>query len=859
MALYDLGRDSYWVARAEDLLFLEVSVDRQAGTVTLYLPTQSVMEIAPDAGASPDTPWQLPLTGGGLSAIGGQAREDSITFAPTGGLDLERLLEKLQREPARKAFLRMPALLHLETVAESHWDLHPNPRTGGGGWTAIWQADLLDTGGPRVWHVREASPAPPLFNTRPASDFAQFADAFFRTRTSLTMMGANGWIDDRFFVQVQAHEGAPSMRFACRSGREVASHEVVPGVLSSGHRAQLDVERVRVITHGTFDGMGLTGATEADPYLNGKTYTFANLVETATLTVLDEVVAVGVDSPFRTVVYAGPRTVRVDRPEGPAFWVSQGGRRLPCALVGIDWEGRECGFTTPLVFRAATAGHQAMVDVFRSGGAEAGTVHLGGAPVALADRRGHPDIGPEAVTLPVHRMLLDLVADAAGPVLVPRQAEVALDAVQRLTGQAGLALCDLKHRVDGAGNFLTVAGDGLGVRFPAPAVGGLATPDTVLGAVNALRGAVPTLDPRQAFAQARLLGTDLVDLLADELGDLPKMDSLRLPDRIQTTYEWQPALQVGGRGIVRFEQGSSLMLQAVLEQPLDPQQPLNQQPTAPTVDVTGRLAKATICLLDMIAVRFETLTFRTPPNSAPVVTATGVTVTLSKDLSFIQDLAEQVRDFADGSPVTVDATGVQAGYDVALPDIGFGVFSLTNVSLGAHVRIPFTSEPASVRFNFGTRAAPFTLGVGIFGGGGYVALEASSKELTVEASLEFGGDFAIAVVAAEGHVYAMGGIAFVRGDNTVRLEGFLRCGGQLTVLDVVGVSVDFQVALGYVDDSRGARVYGSAIVTVGVEVLVFHESVSFTVEKSFAVGEHASPAELPVDEPSFDAFCDAFA
>ena len=196
---------------------------------------------------------------------------------------------------------------------------------------------------------------------------------------------------------------------------------------------------------------------------------------------------------------------------------------------------------------------------------------------------------------------------------------------------------------------------------------------------------------------------------------------------------------------------------------------------------------------------------------------------------------------------------------MALPDFGFGCSAWSNVSLGAHVRVPFTSAPSSVRFNFGRRDAPFTLGVGIFGGGGYVALEATSKELkTVEASLEFGGDFAIAVVVAEGHVYAMGGITFILGE-TVRLEGFLRCGGQLTVLDVVTLSVEFEVALGYVDDTRGARVYGVATVTVGVDVLLFHESVSFTVEKSFPVGDPASPAELTLDEPAFDAFCDAFA
>ena len=110
----------------------------------------------------------------------------------------------------------------------------------------------------------------------------------------------------------------------------------------------------------------------------------------------------------------------------------------------------------------------------------------------------------------------------------------------------------------------------------------------------------------------------------------------------------------------------------------------------------------------------------------------------------------------------MDSSGITAGYTLSLPDFGFGVFSLSNVSLGADVQVPFTATPASVRFNFGERNAPFTLGVGIFGGGGYVALEATSRELkTIEASLEFGGDFAISVFVAQGHIFAMGGISFL--------------------------------------------------------------------------------------------------
>jgi hypothetical protein len=86
MALYDLGQDKYWVARAEDLLFLEVSVDRQADTITMFFPTQSVMETTPLVNLAPGNHWQTPLTAAGFSALGGHAGEDQITFALTDGL-----------------------------------------------------------------------------------------------------------------------------------------------------------------------------------------------------------------------------------------------------------------------------------------------------------------------------------------------------------------------------------------------------------------------------------------------------------------------------------------------------------------------------------------------------------------------------------------------------------------------------------------------------------------------------------------------------------------------------------------------------------------------------------------------------
>ncbi len=852
MPLYVIDGSRSWLARSDDLLFLEAFVDTDARTATVRLQTQSVEEWPLGAGLGHD-----PGFVGGQMPVRAGDRGTSVLTGPLPAGDLSGLLGSWHLQPLLGATLEFPTLLTLETVPppRSRWDLHPIPRTSTAGWTAIWQGELLESGGgPRVWHVTAVSPLTEGATVLPISVLPQLADAFFQTRMAVSTLGADGWIDDRFFIQESDHPGAPTLRHAARSGRETHSTLVIPGTLSSGHRARLTTDRRREIARGTFSGLSRGGGSPSDPYVAGPTYLAAPIVETSTLTVLDTDVSITVDSPFRVLRYAGPRTLPVQADGDPAFLVRADGAPVRFALVGVDWEGKETAFTAPLVFKADSQPASAMIDAFATAPDEAKTIDLGGAPVALADRSGQANITAEAIILPVHQVVLDLAtAGLPSPVLVPQKVEVALEAVHRLTDQPGRTFCDLLHRPDATGTFLTIADGGLPVHFPAPAVGGLSSPDSVLGGVSAFKGAIPTIDPRQAFAGARLLGTDLVDVLSAEIGDLPEMTSLRLPDRVETTYDWTPNLETGGEGIVRFESGSAMSLKATLTQPLDP-----DHPAPPTVDVVGSLTKVTVSVLDVIAVRMESLTFVTRPHSAPKVSATGVTVSFAGDLSFIQDLAEQIQDFADGCPITVDSTGVQAGYDIALPDFGFGVFSLSNVGLGAHVRVPFTDAPSSLRFAFGSKVSPFTVGVGIFGGGGYVALEATTQRLeTVEASLDFGGEFAIAVVVAEGQVHALGGITLVLAD-TVRLEGFLRCGGVLSILDVVQLSVEFEVALGYVDEDGGS-VYGRATVTVGVDVLLFHESVSFTVEKSFAVGHDLAPAELTLDPPAFDQFCEAFA
>ena len=123
-------------------------------------------------------------------------------------------------------------------------------------------------------------------------------------------------------------------------------------------------------------------------------------------------------------------------------------------------------------------------------------------------------------------------------------------------------------------------------------------------------------------------------------------------------------------------------------------------------------------------------------------------------LEFVQTL-EQFLAAAGlgGLSIDVTPTQVMASLTVALPDVGVGVFSLTNLSFGSSLTIPFTGSPARARFNFCTQDSPFNLSVMFLGGGGFFAIALGLDGLEqVEMSLEFGAEASLDLVVASGSI-----------------------------------------------------------------------------------------------------------
>ena len=139
----------------------------------------------------------------------------------------------------------------------------------------------------------------------------------------------------------------------------------------------------------------------------------------------------------------------------------------------------------------------------------------------------------------------------------------------------------------------------------------------------------------------------------------------------------------------------------------------------------------------------------------------------------------------------------------------------------------------------------------LFGGGGFFAVGVSANGLeSVEASLEFGGNISLNLGVASGGVYVMAGIYFGMKGKSIELTGYLRCGGYLSVLGLISISLEFYLAFTYrKKDPGGSEVWGQASLTVSVKVAFFSTSVTLSVERRFA-GSDGDPSFADTVDPA---------
>jgi len=607
---------------------------------------------------------------------------------------------------------------------------------------------------------------------------------------------------------------------------------------------------------------------------------------------------------------ASSKVPGVDASAEAAFWPRVGSEDFLFHLVAEDWDGQRCDFTAPLIFVGVQnlegtedavafteSAIQAVINEYDSPANESRRQRpMFGQKVAFAESSADKpgDTTLEAVTmifgaeLPASTLTQDSLFAANQPRFYPTvaQAQVRIPAVAQLSEDGSSTAIEIHPRYRNSGwdpvqnkgqVFIKLLG-AKALEMAADKAGGVATPNLSIQGLSKQFGPVGgdldqlaegIFDPKEFFkdAAAKILGgVDLADIIPNDFGDgtnVPKItctpvypgnDTLALPEAIDTKLEWAPDVQEFGPYQPRS--GAEFKLDVLLHTDLS---------TADsTYTINGLLTKFDVDMFGFIIVIFNSMKFKAASGEKTSVTPDIEDVAFGGPLEFINELKDFLNSgvLGDGLNIDISPTGVKAGYTLAIPEVAVGVLTIQNMSLSVALNIPFTGEAVRLRFAFCERENPFTLTVSMFGGGGFfgLALGLDGVEL-IEASFEFGASVAFDIGVASGGVYVMAGIYFKWEDTgtggSAVLTGYLRLGGNLSVLGIITISLEFYMALTYA--SEGNKVWGEASLTVKIEILFFSTSVKMSVRREFADPDRITFASLMPSKELWDTYCEAFA
>ncbi len=455
--------------------------------------------------------------------------------------------------------------------------------------------------------------------------------------------------------------------------------------------------------------------------------------------------------------------------------------------------------------------------------------------------------------------------------------------------------------------------------FPGNLSGGLANPLPVLTGLSANKGAVGgsdlaqvgagSFDPSTIFdvVNAELIGgITLLDLLKSVSGaaldNMPAFQQIanpQVPDEILIRYHWEMPFT---DQVLVFKPGTNCKL--ILDAEM--RKSLSNPAVPPSYYVKATLSDFSLLLipsLECLEILFGSLVFESRDGATPDVTPGIIDVQFIGTLKYLAELAkylgalggaggaalpaapagesgtgsettaiEPVRSGAniiDAGPfkVDVDGSGLTASLNLGLPDLAIGVFSLTNMSIGAALKLPFNGDPVTLDFNFCTRESPFAIMVMGFGGGGYVLMQFDPQGMVMmEIGLEFGAGVSFGIGGiASGMVEIKGGL-IIKYDRSMPSPSFLifiRIHGELDILGIISISLTFYLELLYETFYKGGggegdKLTGTATLTIEIEILFITIPIELSVTKELA-GQDPRFGDLMPVKSDWDTYCASFA
>lgn len=474
----------------------------------------------------------------------------------------------------------------------------------------------------------------------------------------------------------------------------------------------------------------------------------------------------------------------------------------------------------------------------------------------------------------------------------------ALDTVTRLLAEArelGRALADARTRLEhevqqaahaGARGIAQHAKDQLEavagplesrlgelVAAVASLPGGIGAVGTALGNLGTeLRGlataiAVPGV-PAAVRSALRKPANALADLgsAAGDLARLEKLLSGAAAGKVTARMSWRPV--IGSWGLDGapdiFKPNDQRGLHLDVEVTASASAP-------PSVDILAEIVDFDLNLIGdaetgLMKLKFRRIGFHAGSGTKSEVDVVFGGISFLGPLSFVDRLRELIPfdGFSDPPFVDITPAGIGAGFDLTLPNVSIGVFSLENITLGADARIPFLGDAMSVGFHFCSKDAPFRLTVMCIGGGGWLVLRASPKGLVLlELGLEACASLSVDLGVASGSVSIAVGVYLRLEGTTGMLAAYFRIRGEVEVLGLISASITLELSLAY--QFNTGKLIGRASLVVDVEVLFFSASVEIVVERRLAgsKGDPTMKQVMPPDAGGMNAdwasYCDAFA
>jgi len=601
-----------------------------------------------------------------------------------------------------------------------------------------------------------------------------------------------------------------------------------------------------------------------------------------------------------------------------SFWIRVGAPAQDFMFhsVGTDISGHEIEFTTPLIFASLTdtgggfPNLSTIQGVYKASG-ERRVCAVLKQKMTYAPRNPADD-STDNTTLVTSALYFDtdsyacLFASFGGYMPVLYKAAVHLPAIEQLLGTATnttIRLYDpyIQNDLDpNAGVFAEIvkevggalSPDQMPVTFTADKAGGIATPNLNLSNLSRAHG--PLSGSAANAAQDQFNANDFFGGLSGDLepklfGAIKLTDLLPIAPGASTAtnapktqfaledggktivvkFNWEPEVRQIPGALVSFTPNdngaTALAINGEIRKPVA----VPPNPPAPgSFAFTGSLTNFRLDILNAIALHFIAFSFSAGSNKkldVKVDLDQNKPFEFEGDLAFVQDLSNIIPPGTFGDGPSIDLTpapGVHVGYAVTLPPAAVGVFSLENIKLSAGLELPLLTGKPLVDFSFAERAHPFLLTVSLLGGGGFLHVQLDTEGMKLlEAAFEFGANASINLGVASGGVHIMAGIYFSMqvesGSTKATLQGYLRMGGELSVLGIISISLEFVLSFTY--DSEG-KASGRATLTVAVKVLFFSKSVEISVEKRFG-GSAGDPtfAQLITSAGVWNTYASAFA